>query len=212
MNQRVKTHEQFKNQIISKFFNQSIDQDINDDWILDRLQSKTDENHSQQDHNTEEITNSDLIRSSIDFQLAVRNKFSTIDNNESILQRIDDYQLIINTLYSPENNWTDETTEQLITKLQTLVNINEVKKEEDVYQLLEKNHHEFYLQIKELIGIEEDHPEAIINKIKELFETSQVQIDENEKLLVSTSKLNENYHRLEEEHQKLVQSNSFHHS
>jgi hypothetical protein len=93
-----------------------------------------------------------------------------------------------------------------------LVNINEVKTEEDVYQLLEKNHHEFYLQIKELIGIEEDHPEAIINKIKELFETSQVQIDENEKLLVSTSKLNENYHRLEEEHQKLVQSNSFHHS
>jgi len=27
---------------------------------------------------------------------------------------------------------------------------------------------EFYLQIKELIGVEEDNPEEIINKIKEL--------------------------------------------
>jgi hypothetical protein len=69
------------------------------------------------------------------------------------------------------------------------------------------DYNEFYLQIKELIGIEEDHPEAIINKIQNLFEISQAKIDENEKLRVSTMKLNENYHRLEEEHEKLIQSN-----
>jgi hypothetical protein len=47
------------------------------------------------------------------------------------------------------------------------------------------DHDEFYLQMKELLGIDETHPDAIIDKIKELFETSQSKTDEIE-----------NYHRL----------------
>ncbi len=76
---------------------------------------------------------------------------------------------------------------------------------------------EFYLQIKELFGIEEDHPEEIMNKIKELFEISQQKIAEDEKLrnllnindenlLESVMKLNENFHQLTDEHDRLVQS------
>jgi len=92
--------------------------------------------------------------------------------------------------------------------------------DEDILQLFEKSQDEFYLQIKELIGVEEDQPEEIINKIKQLLEISQIKNNEYEKLrnflniedenlIESVMKLTENFHRLEEEHEKLVQSNQF---
>ncbi len=74
-----------------------------------------------------------------------------------------------------------------------------------------------------MFGIEEDHPEEIMNKIKELFEISQQKIAEDEKLrnllninnenlLESVMKLNENFHQLTDEHERLVQSKlSIHH-
>jgi hypothetical protein len=74
-----------------------------------------------------EETQFNLIRSSlqslIDFRLALSNKLLIPDNNESILQRIDDYQLIINVLNSEEKDWTNETTDELINKLQIMVNL-----------------------------------------------------------------------------------------
>ncbi len=94
--------------------------------------------------------------------------------------------------------------------------------DEDILQLFEKSQDKFYLQIKELIGVEEDQPEEIINKIKQLLEISQIKNNEYEKLrnflniedenlIESVTKLSENFHRLEEEHEKLVQSNQFNH-
>ncbi len=69
----------------------------------------------------------DLIRSFLQsctsFRLSLSNKLSVLDNNESILQRIDDYQSIINQLNSQENNWTNETTDKLIMKLKTMVKL-----------------------------------------------------------------------------------------
>jgi len=68
-----------------------------------------------------------LIRSFLEsctsFRLSLSNKLSVIDNNESILQRVDDYQSIINQLNSQENNWTNETTEKLLMKLKTMVRL-----------------------------------------------------------------------------------------
>ncbi len=72
-------------------------------------------------------TQFNLIRSSLDFRHALSNKFSIIDDDESILQRIDNYQLIIDTLNSPDKDWTNETTDELITKLQTMVNISQIE-------------------------------------------------------------------------------------
>jgi exosome complex RNA-binding protein Csl4 len=94
--------------------------------------------------------------------------------------------------------------------------------DEDILQLFENSQDKFYLQIKELIGVEEDQPEEIINKIKQLLEISQIKNNEYEKLrnflniedenlIESVTKLSENFHRLEEEHEKLVQSNQFNH-
>jgi hypothetical protein len=94
--------------------------------------------------------------------------------------------------------------------------------DEDILQLFEKSQDKFYLQIKELIGVEEDQPEEIINKIKQLLEISQIKNNEYEKLrnflniedenlIEPVTKLSENFHRLEEEHEKLVQSNQFNH-
>jgi len=69
----------------------------------------------------------DLIRSFLQsctsFRLSLSNKLSVIDNNESILQRIDDYQSIINQLNSQENNWTNETTDKLVMKLKSMVKL-----------------------------------------------------------------------------------------
>lgn len=59
----------------------------------------------------------------MNFRLDLSNKLSTENDNESILQRIDDYQLIINELNSEEKEWTNETTDELINKLQTMVNL-----------------------------------------------------------------------------------------
>jgi len=59
----------------------------------------------------------------INFRLAISDKLLIKDDNESILQRIDDYHLIINVLNSQEKDWTNETTEKLIHKLETMVNI-----------------------------------------------------------------------------------------
>jgi hypothetical protein len=74
-----------------------------------------------------EETQFNLIRSFLQsctsFRLSLSNKLSVIDNNESILQRIDDYQSIINQLNSQENNWTNVTTDKLIMKLKTMVKI-----------------------------------------------------------------------------------------
>jgi hypothetical protein len=73
-----------------------------------------------------EETQLNLLRSSleslINFRHALSNKLLITDNNESILQRIDDYQLIINALNSPKEDWTNETIDELMTKLQTMVN------------------------------------------------------------------------------------------
>jgi hypothetical protein len=63
----------------------------------------------------------------INFRLAIFDKLLIKDDNESILQRIDDYQLIINALNSQEKDWTNETTEKLIHKLETMVNIFLIK-------------------------------------------------------------------------------------
>ncbi len=59
-----------------------------------------------------------------------------------------------------------------------------------------------------------------MKKIRELFQTSQTKIDEYEKLrnllnieddnlIESVRNLNENFHRLEKEHERLVQSKQF---
>ncbi|CAF5162320.1 unnamed protein product, partial [Rotaria sp. Silwood1] len=49
-----------------------------------------------------------FLQSSNNFSLTLSNKLSVENNNESILQRIHDYQLIINQLNSHENHWTNE--------------------------------------------------------------------------------------------------------
>jgi heptaprenylglyceryl phosphate synthase len=59
----------------------------------------------------------------INFRLALSEKLLITNDNESILQRIDDYQLIINVLNSQEKDWTNETTDKLINKLEKMVNI-----------------------------------------------------------------------------------------
>jgi hypothetical protein len=55
------------------------------------------------------------------FHLTLSDKLSIEGDNEAILQRIDDYQLIINTLNSQEKEWTDEITDELIDKIETMV-------------------------------------------------------------------------------------------
>ena len=57
------------------------------------------------------------IRSSIDLHRNLREKFHT---DQTILQQIDDYQSIVNTLQSPDHNWT---TEECINRIQTMVEI-----------------------------------------------------------------------------------------
>ncbi|CAF4697907.1 unnamed protein product, partial [Rotaria sp. Silwood2] len=76
---------------------------------------------------------------------------SVANNNESILQRIHDYQLIINQLNSNENHWTNETTDELITKLKTIENAENLVKDLQK-QLNESIHQEKQLQngIKEI--------------------------------------------------------------
>jgi hypothetical protein len=64
-----------------------------------------------------------FLQSCTTFRLTLSNKLSVIDNNESILQRIDDYQSIINQLNSQENNWTNETTDKLLIKLKIMVEL-----------------------------------------------------------------------------------------
>ncbi len=59
----------------------------------------------------------------INFRLSLSEKLLITNDNESILQRIDDYQLIINVLNSQEKDWTNETTDKLINKLEKMVNI-----------------------------------------------------------------------------------------
>ncbi|CAF3560109.1 unnamed protein product [Rotaria sp. Silwood1] len=92
-----------------------------------------------------------FLQSSNNFSLTLSNKLSVENNNESILQRIHDYQLIINQLNSHENHWTNETTDELITKLKTLKNIENLV--DDLQkQLNESIHKEKQLQtdIKEI--------------------------------------------------------------
>ncbi len=67
------------------------------------------------------------LQSSADFRLALSNKLSITDNDEEILQRIDDYQLIINALKSDENNWTNETIDELLIKLKLMVKIFHIR-------------------------------------------------------------------------------------
>lgn len=54
---------------------------------------------------------------------------------------------------------------------------------------------EFYTQIAELIGVDKDHSEEIINRIRELLEISQRKNEENE-----------NLRQLQEDHEKLITS------
>ncbi|CAF4452911.1 unnamed protein product, partial [Adineta steineri] len=61
-----------------------------------------------------------FLQSLIYLHQTLSNKLSVSDNNEIILQRIDDYQLIINELNSDKSNWSNETTTELITKLETM--------------------------------------------------------------------------------------------
>lgn len=63
----------------------------------------------------------DFIRSTIDFHRNLREKFSIIDTDQNILQLI---ELIVNTLQSPDNDWT---TEQFMEKIQTMVEIFEIE-------------------------------------------------------------------------------------
>lgn len=56
----------------------------------------------------------------INFRLALSNKLLISNDNETILKRIEDYQTIINEFNSEEKDWT---MDQLITKLQTMVNL-----------------------------------------------------------------------------------------
>ncbi|CAF4124529.1 unnamed protein product [Rotaria sp. Silwood2] len=92
-----------------------------------------------------------FLKSSNNFRLALSNKLSVANNNESILQRIHDYQLIINQLNSNENHWTNETTDELITKLKTIENAENLVKDLQK-QLNESIHQEKQLQngIKEI--------------------------------------------------------------
>ncbi len=55
------------------------------------------------------------------FHITLSDKLSIGDDNEAISQRIDDYQLIINKLNSQEKEWTDEITDELIDKIETMV-------------------------------------------------------------------------------------------
>lgn len=74
-----------------------------------------------------------------------------------------------------------------------------------------------YIQIRELLDVDEDQPEEIINKINELLEKSQVINKEYEQLrnllniedknfIESVRKLIENFHQLQEEHEKSITS------
>ncbi|CAF1099022.1 unnamed protein product [Adineta ricciae] len=60
------------------------------------------------------------IQALIDFRENLSKKLSVSNDPESILQRINDYQRILTVLNSNENSWTDDTTEQLLVKLQTM--------------------------------------------------------------------------------------------
>ncbi|CAF3710609.1 unnamed protein product [Rotaria sordida] len=104
-----------------------------------------------------------FLQSSNNFCLTLSNKLSVTNNHESILQRIHDYQLIINQLIDYENHWTNETTDELITKLKTMKNAENIV--EDLQkQLNESIHNEKQLQ----------------NNIKEITDRFVSNIDHNE--------------------------------
>ncbi|CAF4127300.1 unnamed protein product, partial [Rotaria sordida] len=104
-----------------------------------------------------------FLQSSNNFCLTLSNKLSVTNNHESILQRIHDYQLIINQLIDYENHWTNETTDELITKLKTMKNAENIV--EDLQkQLNESIHNEKQLQ----------------NDIKEITDRFVSNIDHNE--------------------------------
>ncbi|CAF4347645.1 unnamed protein product, partial [Adineta steineri] len=98
---------------------QQLKEDINER----KIQLKEITNLLKLDNDNEEIQY-DLIysflQSLVNFHQTLSNKLSVTDNNEIILQRIDDYQLIINELNSDKSNWSNETTTELITKLETM--------------------------------------------------------------------------------------------
>jgi hypothetical protein len=64
-------------------------------------------------------TQVNLIHLSLDL---FSEELSVANNIEAISARIHDYQLIINELQTDENTWTDNTTDDLISTLKSMVN------------------------------------------------------------------------------------------
>jgi hypothetical protein len=106
--------------------------------IANFLQSDLDDGKSNDTIDSLKIKNSILeeaqlnlihssLQSSAELRLALSNKLSVVDNNEAILHRLDNYQLIMNTLNSPEKDWTNEITDELIAKLESMVTIFQLK-------------------------------------------------------------------------------------
>ncbi|CAF1103599.1 unnamed protein product [Adineta steineri] len=261
-------------------------QELKEDINERKIQLKEITNLLKLDNNDNEEIQYNLIysflRSLINFHQTLSNKLSVTDNNELILQRIDDYQLIINELNSDKSNWSNETTTELITKLETMKHaentIEHLQKQLDqtihnenqlqlnieqitdkfipitdnnqdsnltrIHQLLESltnsndnilqyqekqnaesqttdNNDEFYTQIKELMNNEENNPEKIIDKIRELSQLPSptkihmlfsnyeklrnlFNVDDDDSLIETAMNLNENFLQLKQEYEILI--------
>ncbi|CAF3486805.1 unnamed protein product [Rotaria socialis] len=103
------------------------------------------------------------LKSTTDFSHALSNQLSVKNDSISMLQRIHDYQSIINQIYSHENHWTDETSNELINKLKLMKNA------ENTIENLEQ-------QLNESIQNEKQSQ----NDIKEIIEQFLPNIDKNE--------------------------------
>ncbi|CAM4789639.1 unnamed protein product [Rotaria magnacalcarata] len=103
------------------------------------------------------------LKSTTDFSHALSNQLSVKNDSISMLQRIHDYQSIINQLYSHENHWTNETSNELISKLKLMKNA------ENTIENLEQ-------QLNESIQNEKQSQ----NDIKEIIERFLPNIDKNE--------------------------------
>ncbi|CAF3945710.1 unnamed protein product [Adineta steineri] len=155
-------------------------QELKEDINERKIQLKEITNLLKLDNNDNEEIQYDLIysflQSLIYLHQTLSNKLSVSDNNEIILQRIDDYQLIINELNSDKSNWSNETTTELITKLETM------KHAENTIEHLQKQldqtiHNEKQLQLDieqitdKFIPITDDNQDSNLTRIHQLLES-----------------------------------------
>ena len=63
-----------------------------------------------------------MLERDAEFRVTLSKELSVNHNSGTILQRIRNYRRIMDRLHSPVKDWTDGTTDEVIAKIETMVN------------------------------------------------------------------------------------------